>query len=208
MLRSSSTRSFQLAAALVAALLGLLLLAAPPAAAHDVLVESVPADGDTLDDAPAEVTLTFNNEPLDLGSALSLRDDAGQEVLEVEGSATGYDIVFDLGDATADGGDFEASWRVVSSDGHPIEGTLDFSVAADEAAVQPTAAPETTAEAIAPTAEPDVAGTAPDDGAESAEATGLAALPLWLKVAIAVAALGSVVTLITIAVRRTRNERS
>ncbi len=143
-----------------------------------------------------------------LSDAVPTVADAGQEVVEVEGSATGYDIVFDLGDATADGGDFEASWRVVSSDGHPIEGTLDFSVAADEAAVQPTAAPETTAEAIAPTAEPDVAGTAPDDGAESAEATGLAALPLWLKVAIAVAALGSVVTLITIAVRRTRNERS
>lgn len=207
MLRSSSTRPFHLAAALLAAL-GLLLLAAPPAAAHDVLVESVPADGDTLDDAPEEVTLTFNNEPLDLGSALSLRDDAGQDVVEVEGSATGYDIVFDLGDVTADGGDFEASWRVVSSDGHPIEGMLDFRVAADTAAAQPTAAPETTEEAIAPSAEPDVAGTAPDDSAESEGATGLAALPLWLKIAIALAALGSVVTLIIIAVRRTRNERT
>src|SRR5690625_2834040 len=130
----------------VALLLGLLMVA-PVATAHDVLIESDPTDGDALDEAPAEIVLTFNNDPLDLGNALTLADDSGATIAEVEGAASGRDVVFDLSGADIPAGELTANWRVVSSDGHPIEGSLTFAVA--EAAGEPsepaTEDPETAA---------------------------------------------------------------
>ncbi|WP_236538890.1 copper resistance CopC family protein [Spiractinospora alimapuensis] len=41
---------------------GLLLATAGPASAHNVLVESTPQDGETLDSAPDQVELVFNEE--------------------------------------------------------------------------------------------------------------------------------------------------
>lgn len=169
------------------------------AQAHDVLVGSDPAEGAVLDEAPTSIVLSFSNAPLAVGSAITVVDGAGATVTQGEGTVDGTDVVLELG-TPLPAGDLEVRWRVASSDGHPIEGTIPFTVAASdeptEAAAEPAAAPVVTA--------------APTQGAPTepaVEASGLAALPLWLRVAIGVAALGSVIGLIVIVARRLRDDR-
>ena len=152
---SSPTRSPRRArlGAFAAALgLGLLgaLATAVPASAHDEMIASDPADGSTVAVLPPELTLTFSAFPL---------DEPGATLVEVT-DATGTDLT--AGEPVVDGtavtqalegevsGEVTVLWKVVSSDGHPIDGEFRFDVAATAA---PSAAP---GEATAPaaTAEP------------------------------------------------------
>jgi len=200
--------------ALTVALLVGLAMFAPAAAAHDVLIESDPADGDALAEVPDEIILTFNNEPLDMGNALTLADGDGATVTEVEGVATGRDVIFDLSDAEVPAGELAASWRVVSSDGHPIEGTLTFSAESgtltnEEApAPEPTDAPEPVEATTEAPEQAETAAPGAEDAEDAAGSTSLNSLPTWVKILIALAALGAVVTLIVFAARRLREDRS
>ena len=193
------------------------LVLAPAARAHDVLIATDPEDAATLDAAPSAITLTFNNSPLDVGSAIIVADSAGETVAEGTGTVSGTDVVLELDELAA--GDYEVQWRVASSDGHPIEGTFGFTV---EGAAEPTATPDAPAAegADAPGSGADQATGADEASevgqadeatsvAEPAEETsgGLSSLPLWLRVAIALAAVASVAGLIVIAVSRMRGDR-
>ena len=112
------------AAALVAALL---LLGAAPASAHAVLEASTPGDGARLDTPPESVRLEFN-EPVsaDLGG-LRVFSANGDRVDVGETRADGEVVAVDLQDDLADGA-YVATYRVVSDDGHPVQGGLVFSV--------------------------------------------------------------------------------
>lgn len=108
----------------------LMLLVAPQAAlAHDVLVGQSPEDGETFEEAPETITLSFNNSLLDVGEEATVINviDAEQRTLDL-GSAEvrDRDAVLVLGDL-ADGA-YHVTWRVVSSDGHPISGTFSFGI--------------------------------------------------------------------------------
>lgn len=184
------------------------LLLAPAARAHDALIATEPADAATLASAPPSITLSFNNAPLDVGSAIIVADAEGETVVEGPGTVTGTDVVLEL-DTELAAGDYEVQWRVASSDGHPIEGTFGFAVegAAVETAA-PTATPagsEATARAEAQTAD-DVMAAAPETTEEESSG-GLSSLPLWLRVALALAALASVAGLIVLVARRLRADR-
>ena len=124
------------------ALLGLLvaalavLLGAIPAAAHDYLVSSDPAAGSTVRAAPAAVTLTFDAAVLSTGN--------GATVLAVTGPSgkhyeTGCPVVRndDLSAAVRLGpaGTYTATWRIVSSDGHPVSDSIRFRYAPAAGAV-------------------------------------------------------------------------
>src|SRR5690625_975104 len=74
----------------------LALLLAPAARAHDVLIATDPADSATVDGAPSAITLTFNNSPLDVGSAIVVADSAGETVTEGPGTVSGTDVVLEL----------------------------------------------------------------------------------------------------------------
>ncbi|MET0913388.1 MAG: copper resistance protein CopC [Acidimicrobiales bacterium] len=117
------------AAALVAALL---LLGAAPASAHAVLEASTPGDGARLDTPPERVRLEFN-EPVsaDLGGLRVFSAD-GDRVDVGETRADGEVVAVDLQDDLADGA-YVATYRVVSDDGHPVQGGLVFSVGDVEA---------------------------------------------------------------------------
>lgn len=200
-------RARVLAGGLLAALAVTLL--APAASAHDVLIASDPAEGDTLSQSPAVITLTFNNDPLEVGSAVAVSDAAGETVLEVEGTASGPDVTFPV-DSPLDSGDYEAHWRVASSDGHPIDGVIAFTVDAAEPGPTSTAEPaETGAEPGADATEenPAATETAEEEAPDAEPASGLSSLPLWLRVAIALAALAAVVGLVVRVVRRGRGDR-
>lgn len=114
-----------------------LLLVAGPASAHDQLLSSDPKDGATLDEHPASISLTFSSAPLDTGIEVVL---AGPDGV----TAQGQDIQVDDKVVTAQladdlpAGRYDVAWHVVSSDGHPIDGELSYTV---EAAAEPTASP-------------------------------------------------------------------
>jgi copper transport protein len=119
-------------------LIAFCLVAVPGLAlAHAQLRESFPAAGATVAALPSEVTLDFNEAV----SPLVLRwIGPDGSVADVEGAAANARVtVFPPSGMGA--GTHLLSWRVVSSDGHPVGGTLTFHVGAPSAT--PPAATET-----------------------------------------------------------------
>ena len=108
--------------------LGLLvsLLVGPIATAHDDVIDQVPAPGSQVEAGLVEIKLDFSNELLDLGS--------GAEIVVTgpdgnPATATCADLSGTLATAQTDldqAGNYTVAWRVVSSDGHPIEGSYSF----------------------------------------------------------------------------------
>jgi len=108
--------------------LGLLvsLLVGSSAIAHDDVIDQVPAPGSQVEAGLVEIKLDFSNELLDLGS--------GAEIIVTgpdgnPATATCADLSGTLATAQTDldqAGNYTVAWRVVSSDGHPIEGSYSF----------------------------------------------------------------------------------
>lgn len=116
---------------LVLALIALaLIVPSGRALAHAALVAAAPADGAVVATAPAAFSLRFS-EPV---SPLVLR------LVRPDGSITLLDR-FALNDATLDiaapadlgKGTHVLSWRVISEDGHPVGGSVVFSIGAPSA---------------------------------------------------------------------------
>jgi methionine-rich copper-binding protein CopC len=108
------------------------LFAAAPASAHDAAESSSPAQGATVATPPEKVSITFNKDPLGLGSQIQVKDAAGTNW--ADGPVEIVDNVASqkLRDG-APAGKFTVVWRVVSSDSHPIEGTFTFTATAGAA---------------------------------------------------------------------------
>lgn len=127
-------------ALVVIAAVSALLWVAAPAQAHDRLIDSAPADGETLQVPPEEVVLRFSDDLLELGGAILVTDAEGR-------SWTEGDVVYDGAQARMalregmPGGSYETRWRVVSGDGHPISGTIAFAVGDGADGPSPTASP-------------------------------------------------------------------
>lgn len=105
------------------------LLWVAPAFAHAALVGSQPPDGAVLAAAPEQIILTFS-EPT---SALAMQIvDASGARTSIEGdeiASEGNRIVLSLPSPLGEGTHVLA-WRAASSDGHPISGTVIFSIGA------------------------------------------------------------------------------
>jgi copper transport protein len=112
---------------LAAAMLLILALAAAGhgAHAHAVLVESMPGDGAVLDRPPDRVKLRFN-EPVRLTS-LRLVDEAGQMTALVQGPQSTPDQV-QAPIPSLSAGSYVVSWRALSVDGHPVGGSVFFTI--------------------------------------------------------------------------------
>lgn len=146
-------------------LVGMLALAAP-AHAHDALVSATPADGATLTAVPTEVVLTFTDQILEVEPAVLVRDEAGEQLDDVPVVVDGATVTRPL-PADMPDGRYDVAWRVVSADGHPIEGAFTFTVAAGGAGVGGNDAGG--ADTGAPTA--DTTMGAPEGGADTPAAT-------------------------------------
>jgi len=130
--------------ALAAVLLAGLLVgsAGAPASAHASLVSSDPAEGELLTEAPDAVTLTFDERVSVVDDGIRAYDAAG-DALEVDAAARDAVVTAGLPDDLADG-TYVVTWRVVSSDGHPVAGSVTFHVGApSENVVPPRDAPAT-----------------------------------------------------------------
>ncbi|GAA1908229.1 hypothetical protein GCM10009737_06520 [Nocardioides lentus] len=149
-------------AALVVATLGsfvggTLALGVPTAAAHASLVSATPADGAVVDTPPSEVALTFSEEVRD-PAFVSVSHD-GQRV-GADGRAEVDGATVSVPQTGTEAGAYTVAYRVVSADGHPIEGEYTFEVR--NAAPSPSRA-----------AEPSTApGTAADPGADATPEAG------------------------------------
>ena len=135
----TTTRTTLRAAALVL-LCGLaLLLGAGAASAHTRLLSSDPADGASLDASPARVSLEFNETMQPEFSTITVVGPDGTAYQSGAPTADGRTIgtaVSPLGAA----GRYEIGYRVISEDGHPVTGSVGFTLTtAGPAAAAPTA---------------------------------------------------------------------
>ena len=122
---------------MVRCLLGLLAavllaqgVAASPAAAHAELVSTTPGNGERLPVSPAEVTLQFTEGVGLVEDGLELLDGEGEVVATPEPEADGAVVRWPMPAELPDG-QYLVSWRVVSTDGHPITGAFSFGVGED-----------------------------------------------------------------------------
>lgn len=185
------------AAALALATLVALLVTATPASAHNQLIESDPADGVSLDEAPDRVTLTFD-QPVQRGAGEGVNQiavtgpDGGQWTkgdVQVDGTSVTAPL-HPLGPA----GEYVIGFRVLSADGHPVSEELRFTLTShgpggDTPPGGQTAAPSAANADEAPSA---------DDG-DSGDG-----IPVWVWIVAAVVLLGAGVTVAL----RTGSDRS
>ncbi|KZE90656.1 copper resistance CopC family protein [Microbacterium sp. TNHR37B] len=153
-----------LAAALVAG------SAASPAFAHDELVGSDPAVGSEVAEMPTEVTLTFSGVLLtgEGTTDVVVTDAAGTALTSEPPVVDGVRVIQPISGSAS--GEITVTWRVVSSDGHPISDQFSFVVAG--AGTGSTTAPSGAA--------------SPSPSAQSAEAgsDGTELLPVWITVGV------------------------
>lgn len=98
---------------------------APRAAAHASLLDTDPAPGSVRAESPAQATLRFDESVSLPVNGAQLFDAAGRR-LPV--TATAVDAAVTVALPSNLSGTYVLAWRVVSADGHPVAGSLTFSV--------------------------------------------------------------------------------
>lgn len=177
-------------AAITATLAALFLLGtAGPALAHDSLKSSDPAKGSTVK-AVEKVTLEFTAR---VRMPIVVVRGPGDEQHQLGKPAVDErEVTQELKGALPDG-KYTIAYRVVSSDGHPIEGEIPFTVKG----ATPSAAPSETSSAVdstPPTTEPTTGPTTGEPTAQGAtvtvteaaaqESSSGASFPVWLLVVV------------------------
>ncbi|MFT2691155.1 copper resistance protein CopC [Clavibacter zhangzhiyongii] len=222
----SVLRRVALAAGAAALVVGGALIPAGPASAHDRLVGSTPAADATVTAEPGTVALDFSAE------LLALDAQASGFAIQVVNSSDGS--FHQDGCVTVDGstatsrvalgtaGTYEVTWRAVSGDSHPIDGTYSFTYAPEGDTVGTPAVLEAPAcgdawAGSAPTPTPEPEGTmttqgggsaapAPTSDAQSGESVPIAdaaeTTPVWVFVLIGFAILAAAVLVVLGVVRR------
>lgn len=143
-----------------------LVLGGTTASAHDTVLGTAPGDGETLTTAPTQVSVELSAVPQAIGSRMLVTSSDGTVLFDGEPTITDRVASVELPAVANDG--YTVAWRLVSSDGHPIDGTFGF-VVDDPAAVAPTEDPtlETQAETDATTGA-EASGTETSDAATDA----------------------------------------
>jgi copper transport protein len=120
----SSRRRLARATVCLVATVAAVVLSALPASAHAVLEQTTPAAGATVDLAPDQVWLRFNQTVGADAESVRVLDPAGQRVDQADARPgdTGDQIVDDLRPGLGRGV-YVVVWKVVSADGHPISGS-------------------------------------------------------------------------------------
>ncbi|MBU2667389.1 copper resistance protein CopC [Actinoplanes bogorensis] len=174
----------------LAALLAVLLPGAP-AFAHNALAEATPAKGATVKKAPTSVKLRFLQKLNPDYTTITVSGSSGKvDASDPEVDGKTGSVTFDA----LPNGAYTVAYRVVSEDGHTVQGSYKFTVADPAASssesTEPTPAPDeslvavdppaTSATASAPAA--DLASSSGDDGGSGNSA-------LWITLAVIVVGL-------------------
>ena len=119
-------------------------LGAPPARMHATLLSSEPAKGSTVASSPPRIYLVFSEEVEPSLGRIRLVGPGGRVVaLESTGDPRNVSALVARVPAPLDRGTWRVEWRIVSEDGHPIDGDFTFAVGAPGAG-DSSAAPATT----------------------------------------------------------------
>ena len=128
-------------AVLITVMVALALTAISTQLAHGdaALQSSSPAAVTVLTSRPTQIELTFNEEPLTIGTQILVEGPDGSAIdgdLEVDATTVRQPLKADLPD-----GDYTVEWRIVSGDRHPVNDTYTFTItSAPVANPTPTAA--------------------------------------------------------------------
>ncbi|GAA2547439.1 hypothetical protein HD598_001942 [Neomicrococcus aestuarii] len=199
------------------------MVMAPGAFAHDQMVGSDPATGATVKASPTALVLMYSAELKNIGTTVVLTDSDGNKY-DAAATVSGQNLTVGVRDTLSDG-EYTLEWRVVSSDGHPIEGTsangqaLTFTVKGSSATASAStgstssssassasaaetseAATSASTSAAAPTVATDSMST-PNPVQEAAQNSGLS--PWLIGIIVGIAAIGAAV--VVIAKNRKRN---
>jgi methionine-rich copper-binding protein CopC len=99
------------------------------ASAHAHLVRATPAEGGAVKEAPAEVTLKFNERLEPSFSSAVIRDGAGKQVDKADAHVDKSDrTVVRVSLPALEPGVYTVEWRVMSSDSHKVNGNFTFKV--------------------------------------------------------------------------------
>ena len=107
-----------------------------PASAHNVLLGTSPAQGQTVSRTPSTVVLTFDNPAIAMGTQLVVTGPAGNVAVgppRLVDSTVSQDLA-----PGSPAGPYTVTWRVTSIDGHPISGTFVFTSSAPATGSPPT----------------------------------------------------------------------
>src|SRR4051812_3142510 len=129
----------RLAVCMLLAVAGLLLWA-DPAFAHDKFVGSSPADKATVQVAPSRVTIRFEEPPGNGFSGISVVGPDGKNIGMGTAKIAGSTLTIPV-KKTSVTGLFTVKYHIISDDGHPVSGTVHFTVSPK---VKPSVAPVST----------------------------------------------------------------
>jgi methionine-rich copper-binding protein CopC len=167
---------------LLALAVAALVLVTPalPATAHSELLQSTPADGERLSEAPSEVELVFGEGVQQQGGAIVVKGPDGSRYDRASTFQTDENVAtVQLADAS-EAGEYTVAYRVVSADGHVVSGSLAYRLL--EAGSAPSgAASSSDATPLAGTATDE--GTGEDSGGAFIWVLGLGAIGLALLAA-------------------------
>ena len=188
-----------------------LVLAPQLAHAHDVLVESTPEVGSTLEETPAEVRLRFSGTPLSgegLANLIRVTDAQGNQWQDGEPVVEGYELAVALCEGLPQG-EYTVAYRVIYSDGHTGEESFSFTNADETAPTENT--PQDCGEA-AGTDSPSASQTqapetsepqATSDAEEANQENSSSSIPAWLWIS-AIAGIVLVAIVIVMLLRGSR----
>jgi copper resistance protein C len=97
--------------------------------AHAHLVRAVPAAGDTLHNAPNEVTLRFSEKLEPKFSSIVVRDSTGKQVDKCDATVDKADrMVIRVPLQPLEPGVYKVEWKAVSADTHKVNGDFTFKI--------------------------------------------------------------------------------
>ncbi|WP_335715047.1 copper resistance CopC family protein [Neobacillus drentensis] len=94
--------------------------------AHSHLESSSPKNGEVLTQPLKEIALTFETT-LESTSTFTLEDSKGTSIPLSKVSIEGNKLIGTLNNELANGG-YKIHWKIIGTDGHPLEGDISFSV--------------------------------------------------------------------------------
>lgn len=164
---------------------------ASPAHAHDQLVGSEVVE--SADGTAEAVRLSFSNSVIEVGTEFVLTSPDGDDVRNGAPEIDGPDVTQPFVQGLT-AGDYAGAWRVVSSDGHPIDGVFTLTIEADGSAELQ--------EGAAASAGTDDVQDSNGPAADPAEGEGSGGAPVGALIGVGVAAVAVVAAVVVLTVRR------
>ena len=164
--------------------------------AHTSLTNSNPEEGAVLKENVERIRLTFD-APIEKTSTLELKTAEGETVPLEKPLIIGNELSAVL-KQELEQGTYLITWKLISEDGHPVEGTIRFeAMPATEETVQPEAVEE-----AAPTVDTEQASIVPTESTESTESVKPGLVPTVLPWVVAGLVLAIVATLLLLRRRK------